>query len=90
MKGLRLFWKKTEATNRIKSRLTSRRKGCFDLPKLWKKPKACFKRKCHRTEIREKPPQKVVIEEVFDWIELSVFVATDGENYKILAEAKDL
>lgn len=33
--------------------------------------------------------QKVVIEEYLEGIELSVFVATDGENYKILPEAKD-
>jgi phosphoribosylamine--glycine ligase len=32
---------------------------------------------------------KVVIEEFLTGIELSVFVATDGENYKILPEAKD-
>jgi phosphoribosylamine--glycine ligase len=32
---------------------------------------------------------KVVIEEFLEGIELSVFVATDGENYKILPEAKD-
>ena len=32
---------------------------------------------------------KVVIEEFLDGIELSVFVITDGENYKILPEAKD-
>lgn len=32
---------------------------------------------------------KVVIEEFLDGIELSVFVLTDGENYKILPEAKD-
>lgn len=31
----------------------------------------------------------VVIEEFLDGIELSVFVLTDGENYKILPEAKD-
>ncbi len=31
----------------------------------------------------------VVIEEFLDGIELSVFVVTDGENYKILPEAKD-
>ncbi len=31
----------------------------------------------------------VVIEEFLDGIELSVFVITDGENYKILPEAKD-
>lgn len=33
--------------------------------------------------------QKVVIEEFLDGIELSVFVLTDGKNYKILPEAKD-
>jgi len=33
--------------------------------------------------------QKVVIEEYLEGIELSVFVATDGESYKILPEAKD-
>jgi len=33
--------------------------------------------------------QKVVIEEFLDGIELSVFVLTDGENYKILPTAKD-
>jgi len=33
--------------------------------------------------------QKVVIEEFLDGIELSVFVLTDGESYKILPEAKD-
>jgi phosphoribosylamine--glycine ligase len=32
---------------------------------------------------------KVVIEEFLDGIELSVFVITDGKNYKILPEAKD-
>ncbi|MEP0712997.1 MAG: phosphoribosylamine--glycine ligase, partial [Algoriphagus sp.] len=32
---------------------------------------------------------KVVIEEFLEGIELSVFVATDGKNYKILPEAKD-
>ena len=32
---------------------------------------------------------KVVIEEFLDGIELSVFVLTDGTNYKILPEAKD-
>ena len=32
---------------------------------------------------------KVVIEEFLDGIELSVFVLTDGENYKILPNAKD-
>ena len=32
---------------------------------------------------------KVVIEEFLEGIELSVFVATDGTNYKILPEAKD-
>jgi len=32
---------------------------------------------------------KVVIEEFLTGIELSVFVATDGESYKILPEAKD-
>ena len=33
--------------------------------------------------------QKVVIEEFLDGIELSCFVLTDGENYKILPTAKD-
>ena len=33
--------------------------------------------------------QKVVIEEFLSGIELSVFVITDGKNYKILPEAKD-
>lgn len=33
--------------------------------------------------------KKVVIEEFLDGIELSVFVITDGNNYKILPEAKD-
>lgn len=33
--------------------------------------------------------QKVVIEEYLSGIELSVFVLTDGKNYKILPEAKD-
>lgn len=33
--------------------------------------------------------QKVVIEEFLDGIELSVFVLTDGSNYKILPNAKD-
>ncbi|MEQ6121809.1 phosphoribosylamine--glycine ligase [Reichenbachiella sp. MALMAid0571] len=33
--------------------------------------------------------QKVLIEEFLDGIELSVFVLTDGINYKILPEAKD-
>lgn len=33
--------------------------------------------------------QKVVIEEFLTGIELSVFVLTDGNNYKILPEAKD-
>lgn len=32
---------------------------------------------------------KVVIEEFLDGIELSLFVATDGKNYRILPEAKD-
>ncbi len=32
---------------------------------------------------------KVVIEEFLDGIEMSVFVLTDGKNYKILPEAKD-
>ena len=32
---------------------------------------------------------KVVIEEFLDGIELSIFVLTDGENYKILPTAKD-
>ena len=32
---------------------------------------------------------RVVIEEYLDGIELSVFVLTDGENFKILPEAKD-
>ncbi|OQY05605.1 MAG: phosphoribosylamine--glycine ligase [Bacteroidetes bacterium 4572_117] len=33
--------------------------------------------------------KKVVIEEFLDGIELSVFVLTDGQSYKILPEAKD-
>lgn len=33
--------------------------------------------------------QKVVIEEFLDGIELSVFILTDGNSYKILPEAKD-
>ncbi len=33
--------------------------------------------------------EKVLIEEFLDGIELSVFVLTDGESYKILPEAKD-
>lgn len=33
--------------------------------------------------------EKVVIEEYLDGIELSVFVLTDGKNYKILPSAKD-
>lgn len=33
--------------------------------------------------------QRVVIEEFLSGIEVSVFVATDGKNYKILPEAKD-
>lgn len=33
--------------------------------------------------------QKVVIEEFLDGIELSIFVLTDGKNYKILPSAKD-
>nr|MCU0354814.1 phosphoribosylamine--glycine ligase [Cytophagales bacterium] len=33
--------------------------------------------------------QRVVIEEFLEGIELSVFVLTDGRNYKILPEAKD-
>ena len=33
--------------------------------------------------------QEVVIEEFLDGIELSVFVLTDGENYKLLPTAKD-
>src|SRR5690606_14314014 len=32
--------------------------------------------------------QKVVVEEFLEGIELSVFVATDGKDYKILPEAK--
>jgi phosphoribosylamine---glycine ligase len=36
-----------------------------------------------------KASQKVVIEEFLDGIEVSVFVLTDGEKYKILPEAKD-
>lgn len=36
-----------------------------------------------------KASSKVVIEEFLDGIELSVFVLTDGESYKILPEAKD-
>jgi len=33
--------------------------------------------------------QKVLIEQFLDGIELSVFVLTDGKNYKVLPEAKD-
>lgn len=33
--------------------------------------------------------QKVLVEQFLDGIELSVFVLTDGKNYKILPEAKD-
>ncbi len=33
--------------------------------------------------------EKVVIEEFLDGVELSVFVLTDGEQYKLLPEAKD-
>ncbi len=36
-----------------------------------------------------KASEKVVIEEFLDGIELSVFVVTDGKNYKILPTAKD-
>lgn len=36
-----------------------------------------------------KAGEKVVIEEFLDGIEVSVFVLTDGKNYKILPEAKD-
>lgn len=36
-----------------------------------------------------KASEKVVIEEFLNGIELSVFVLTDGKNYKILPEAKD-
>lgn len=36
-----------------------------------------------------KASSKVVIEEFLDGIELSVFVLTDGQNYKILPTAKD-
>ena len=36
-----------------------------------------------------KASQTVVIEEFLDGIEISVFVLTDGENYKILPSAKD-
>ena len=36
-----------------------------------------------------KASEKVVIEEFLDGIEVSVFVLTDGKNYKILPEAKD-
>jgi len=36
-----------------------------------------------------KASAKVVIEEFLDGIEFSVFVLTDGKNYKILPEAKD-
>ena len=36
-----------------------------------------------------KASKKVVIEEFLSGVELSVFVITDGENYKILPEAKD-
>ncbi len=50
-----------------------------------------------KTELREmleeakfgKASQMVVIEEFLTGIELSVFVLTDGNNYKILPEAKD-
>jgi phosphoribosylamine---glycine ligase len=33
--------------------------------------------------------QKILIEDFLDGIELSVFVLTDGKNYKVLPEAKD-
>jgi len=36
-----------------------------------------------------KASEKVVIEEFLDGIELSVFVVTDGKNYKILPNSKD-
>lgn len=36
-----------------------------------------------------KAGEKVLIEDYLDGIELSVFVLTDGKNYKILPEAKD-
>jgi phosphoribosylamine--glycine ligase len=36
-----------------------------------------------------KASEKVVIEQFLEGIELSVFVLTDGKNYKILPEAKD-
>lgn len=36
-----------------------------------------------------KASNKVVIEEFLDGLELSVFIITDGKNYKILPEAKD-
>ena len=36
-----------------------------------------------------KASEKVVIEEFLDGIELSVFVVTDGESWKLLPEAKD-
>lgn len=36
-----------------------------------------------------KASSKVVIEEYLDGIEVSVFVITDGKNYKLLPEAKD-
>ncbi len=36
-----------------------------------------------------KASEKVVIEEFLDGIEVSVFILTDGKNYKILPEAKD-
>jgi phosphoribosylamine--glycine ligase len=36
-----------------------------------------------------KAGEKVVIEEFLDGIEVSMFVLTDGKNYKILPEAKD-
>jgi len=49
-----------------------------------------------KTELKEmlhgkfgKASQKVVIEEFLSGIEVSVFVLTDGINYKILPEAKD-
>jgi len=37
----------------------------------------------------EKQASKVVIEEFLDGIELSVFVLTDGDSYKVLPTAKD-
>ena len=36
-----------------------------------------------------KASERVVVEEFLDGVELSVFIITDGKNYKILPEAKD-